>query len=32
MFWFNREAGVCAKITTADGVYSNIEILPAEDC
>ncbi|MGG7643736.1 hypothetical protein ACQ5SP_02860 [Rhodovulum sp. YNF3179] len=31
-YWFNRETGVCAQITTSDGVYSDITILPAEDC
>jgi len=31
-YWFNRETGVCAQITTSDGVYSDITLLPAEDC
>ena len=31
-FWFNRATGSCAAITTADGRYSNITMLPAEDC
>jgi hypothetical protein len=31
-YWFNRETGACAAITTSEGRYSNIEMLPAEDC
>lgn len=31
-YWFNRETGACAAITTSDGRYSNITMLPAEDC
>ena len=31
-FWFNRDTGVCARITTADGRYSDVTMLPAEDC
>ncbi|WP_245626782.1 hypothetical protein [Aestuariivita boseongensis] len=31
-FWFNREVGACAKITTSDGVFSEIIMVPAEDC
>ncbi len=31
-YWFNRGTGSCAAITTADGRYSNITMLPAEDC
>ena len=31
-FWFNRETGACARITTADGRYSDVTMLPAEDC
>lgn len=31
-FWFNRDTGACASITTSDGVYSEITMLPAEDC
>ena len=31
-YWFNRTTGSCAAITTADGRYSNITMLPAEDC
>lgn len=31
-FWFNRETGACARITTSDGRYSNVTMLPAEDC
>lgn len=31
-YWFNRDTGACARITTADGRYSNVIMLPAEDC
>ncbi len=31
-FWFNRDTGACARITTADGRYSDVTMLPAEDC
>jgi hypothetical protein len=31
-FWFNRATGACARITTADGRYSDVAMLPAEDC
>ena len=31
-YWFNRETGACAAITTSEGRYSNVDMLPAEDC
>ena len=31
-FWLNPETGACARITTADGRYSDVTMLPAEDC
>ncbi|MDU8944257.1 hypothetical protein [Ovoidimarina sediminis] len=31
-WWFNRETGACARITTSEGVFAEIEMLPAEDC
>lgn len=31
-WWFNSETGACARITTADGRYSSVVMLPAEDC
>ena len=31
-FWFNRSTGACARITTSDGRYSDVTMLPAEDC
>jgi len=31
-FWFNRETGACARITTSEGVYSEVVMLAAEDC
>ncbi len=31
-WWFNRETGACAQITTSDGVYSEVLMVPAEDC
>ncbi len=31
-FWFNRSTGACARITTSDGRYSDVTMLPAGDC
>ncbi|MCA0930672.1 hypothetical protein [Ruegeria profundi] len=31
-FWFNRSTGACARVTTSDGRYSDITMLPAGDC
>ncbi|MBY6005032.1 hypothetical protein KUV62_14010 [Salipiger bermudensis] len=31
-WYFNRETGACAEITTSDGRYSSVTMLPAEDC
>lgn len=31
-FWFNRATGACARITTSNGRYSDVTMLPAEDC
>jgi hypothetical protein len=31
-FWFNRDTGTCARITTSNGRYSDVTMLPAEDC
>ncbi len=31
-YWFNRDTGACAEITTADGRYSSVSMLPAGDC
>jgi hypothetical protein len=31
-YWFNRDTGACAEITTSNGVYSNVVMVPAEDC
>ena len=31
-FWFNRDTGACAKITTADGRYAAIEMLASDEC
>ncbi len=31
-FWFNRATGACARILTADGRYSDVTMLPTEDC
>lgn len=31
-YWFNSETGACAEITTSDGRYSSINMLPAGDC
>ena len=32
IWWFNRSTGACARITTSDGRYSDVTMLPAEDC
>lgn len=31
-YWFNRSTGACARITTSDGRYSSVTMLPAQDC
>lgn len=31
-FWFNRATGACARVTTSDGRYSDVTMLPAGDC
>lgn len=31
-WWFNRATGACARIVTADGRYSQVDMLPAADC
>ncbi len=31
-WWFNRDTGACARIKTSDGRYSDVPMLPAEDC
>ena len=31
-YWFNRSTGACAEITTANGRYESINMLPAQDC
>lgn len=31
-FWFNRDTGACAQTTTADGLYADVTMRPAEDC
>ena len=31
-WWFNRDTGACARITTSDGRYSDVTMLPAGDC
>ncbi len=31
-YWFNRSTGACAAITTSNGRYSKVKMLPAEDC
>jgi hypothetical protein len=30
-YWFNRDIGACARITTSDGRYSDVTMLTAED-
>lgn len=31
-WYFNRSTGACARITTSNGRYSDVTMLPAEDC
>ncbi|SLN09684.1 hypothetical protein ROJ8625_00057 [Roseivivax jejudonensis] len=31
-YWFNRDTGACARITTDQGRYSDVTMVPAEDC
>ncbi len=31
-FWFNAETDACARITTAEGRYSDVTMLPSEEC
>jgi hypothetical protein len=31
-WYFNRSTGACARITTADGRYSDVTMLPSGDC
>ncbi|WP_306132944.1 hypothetical protein [Roseivivax marinus] len=31
-YWFNRDTGACARITTNQGRYSDVTMVPAEDC
>ena len=31
-YWFNRATGACAAITTSEGRYSSVDMLPAGDC
>ena len=31
-YWFNRATGACAQITTSEGRYSSVTMLPAADC
>ncbi len=31
-YWFNRNTGACARITTSEGRYSDVTMLPSSDC
>lgn len=31
-YWFNQETGACARITTSQGRYSDVTMLPSGDC
>jgi hypothetical protein len=31
-WWFNRATGACARVTTSNGRYSDVTMLPSEDC
>ena len=31
-YWFNKDTGACARITTSEGRYSDVTMLPSGDC
>lgn len=31
-WWFNRDTGACARITTFDGRYADVNMLPSGEC
>ena len=31
-YWFNRDTGACSRITTSNGRYSDVTMLPSGDC
>lgn len=31
-YWFNTDTGACARITTSEGRYSDVTMLPSGDC
>jgi len=31
-YWFNSQTGACARITTSNGRYSSVTMLPSGDC
>jgi hypothetical protein len=31
-YWFNRDTGACARITTSNGRYSDVTMLAADEC
>ena len=31
-YWFNRDTGACAAITTGNGRYESVVMLPSGDC
>ncbi|NOD65936.1 MULTISPECIES: hypothetical protein [unclassified Ruegeria] len=31
-YWFNKDTGACAQITTSEGRYSDVAMLPSGDC
>ena len=31
-YWFNKDTGACARITTSEGRYSDVAMLPSSDC
>ncbi len=31
-WWFNQSTGACAQITTSNGRYSDVTMLPSGDC
>jgi len=31
-YWLNKDTGACARITTSEGRYSDVPMLPSGDC
>ena len=31
-YWFNKDTGACARVTTSEGRYTDVTMLPSGDC